>query len=194
MEQEELCCYACGEAAVARCITCLKPYCDAHGQRLCADCSHPLKGLPSPYVFRGAVVLLIAVVLASAWLLLINGETSLWARTGESTDLAQPVEVKGTSQEKLGPGVVVPVGATFTPTRVPASATAVAQATPTPTRPAPTSTPTAGPYRKYIVVQGDNIYLIAEKFGLKPEDIIALNKLAQPEKLQIGDQLLLPNR
>lgn len=192
MEQEELRCYACGETAVACCITCERPYCDAHGQRLCADCSHPLKGLPSPYVFRGAVALLIVVVLASAWFLALNGETSLLARSDGQAGLTEPVQVKGASQEKLGPGIVAPVGATFTPTRVSTAPTVPAQATPT--RLAATPTPTAGPARKYIVVQGDSVYLIAQKFGVDPDAIITLNKLAQPEKLQIGDELLLPSR
>ncbi len=55
----------------------------------------------------------------------------------------------------------------------------------------PTSQPPAAP-RVYIVASGDTLSGIAEQFGTTAADIIALNDLADPDNLSIGDELLVP--
>ncbi|MEQ1859349.1 MAG: LysM peptidoglycan-binding domain-containing protein [Chthoniobacteraceae bacterium] len=69
-----------------------------------------------------------------------------------------------------------------------AEAPAVAPAKPVEpaeTRPAP---------RSYTVKSGDRLIFIAKKFGVTPEDIVALNRLKTPDKLQIGQTLKIPTK
>jgi LasA protease len=51
--------------------------------------------------------------------------------------------------------------------------------------------PTLGP-GTYIIQPGDTIESIAERFGVDPESIIALNNLADPNALEVGQTLVIP--
>ena len=44
----------------------------------------------------------------------------------------------------------------------------------------------------YIVVDGDTISDIADRFGVTVDDILAANSLDSPDELQIGDELIIP--
>ena len=44
----------------------------------------------------------------------------------------------------------------------------------------------------YVVVKGDNPVTIAKKFKVSYDDLIALNHIEDPRKLQIGQKLLIP--
>ncbi len=44
----------------------------------------------------------------------------------------------------------------------------------------------------YIVVKGDNPVTIAKKFKVSYDDLVALNHIDDPRKLQIGQRLLIP--
>jgi LysM repeat protein len=46
----------------------------------------------------------------------------------------------------------------------------------------------------YVVVRGDNPVTIAKKFKVSYEDLIALNHIEDPRKLQIGQKLQIPVR
>jgi LysM repeat protein len=46
----------------------------------------------------------------------------------------------------------------------------------------------------YVVVKGDNPVTIAKKFKVSYEDLIALNQIDDPRKLQIGQKLRIPVR
>jgi LysM repeat protein len=46
----------------------------------------------------------------------------------------------------------------------------------------------------YVVVKGDNPVTIAKKFKVSYEDLIALNHIEDPRKLQIGQKLQIPVR
>ncbi|MEO8352425.1 MAG: LysM peptidoglycan-binding domain-containing protein [Chthoniobacteraceae bacterium] len=46
----------------------------------------------------------------------------------------------------------------------------------------------------YKVKAGDRILFIAKRFGVSPEELIALNRIKDPTKLQIGQELKLPPR
>ncbi len=91
--------------------------------------------------------------------------------------------------------------ATDTPTPTDTSTpTATATKTPTPTQtPTPTITPTetasptpAGPF-VYEVVEGDNLFSIAERFGVDLFVLIAINNLDPTNPvIDIGDQLTIP--
>jgi len=44
----------------------------------------------------------------------------------------------------------------------------------------------------YVVVKGDNPVTIAKKFKVSYDDLVALNHIDDPRKLQIGQKLLIP--
>jgi len=80
--------------------------------------------------------------------------------------------------------VLGPPSATLTPT-VPV----VATATPAP---APSPMPTSEPMKTYTVQDGDTLYDIAEKLGVSVDDLLALNNLANPNDLKLGQVLNVP--
>jgi len=47
---------------------------------------------------------------------------------------------------------------------------------------------------KYIVRPGDSIWRIAKQYGISRSEIVELNKLSDPNKLRIGQKLVLPGR
>lgn len=95
------------------------------------------------------------------------------------------------------PGALVPTQA---PSRTPADSSPVA-ATPTPmesptaTRPPlvtrPPQTP-AGTPRVHIVARGESLSIIAEQYGVDPQEIIDLNELDNPNLIVPGQELLIP--
>ena len=48
--------------------------------------------------------------------------------------------------------------------------------------------------KTYVVVKGDNPVTIAKKLKVPYDDLIALNHIDDPHKLQIGHKLLIPNK
>jgi LysM repeat protein len=48
--------------------------------------------------------------------------------------------------------------------------------------------------KTYVVVKGDNPVTIAKRFKVPYDDLIALNHIQDPRKLQIGQKLLIPNK
>ena len=46
----------------------------------------------------------------------------------------------------------------------------------------------------YVVVKGDNPVTIARKFDVPYDDLISLNQIDDPRKLQIGQKLLIPRK
>jgi LysM repeat protein len=46
----------------------------------------------------------------------------------------------------------------------------------------------------YLVVKGDNPVTIAKKFKVSYDDLVALNHIDDPRKLQIGQKLLIPSK
>ena len=52
--------------------------------------------------------------------------------------------------------------------------------------------PTTG--QKYVVQSGDTLSSIAAQCGVPMEDIIAANKLANPDLLIVGQELIIPGR
>ncbi|MDA0322911.1 MAG: LysM peptidoglycan-binding domain-containing protein [Verrucomicrobia bacterium] len=44
----------------------------------------------------------------------------------------------------------------------------------------------------YVVTKGDSISVIAKKFGVRTRDIVALNQLKNPNKIRVGQKILLP--
>jgi len=44
----------------------------------------------------------------------------------------------------------------------------------------------------YVVTKGDSISVIAKKFGVRTRDIVDLNQLKNPNKIRVGQKILLP--
>jgi LysM repeat protein len=55
----------------------------------------------------------------------------------------------------------------------------------------PVSTPSSGT-KQHVVQQGEWVYSIARKYGVSPDDIIALNHLPYPYTVYPGDVLYIP--
>jgi LysM repeat protein len=58
--------------------------------------------------------------------------------------------------------------------------------------PAPKPVETKPLTRTYTVKAGDRLIFIAKKYNVTPEDLIALNKIKDPARLQIGQTLKVP--
>jgi LysM repeat protein len=49
-------------------------------------------------------------------------------------------------------------------------------------------------HKAYVVAKGDNPVTIAKKLKVPYDDLLALNHIDDPRKLQIGQKLLIPNK
>jgi len=167
-------CYACANEATSQCKRCGRPYCDAHGDVLCAECLKPASALPSYTLYRGSLLALLVGTAFALWLLVRPPGGG-----GDSSPVVLP------QQEKAAATATVEAP-TLTPSR--------------PTTPIPTATPTPSA-RNYVVQEGDTLYGIAE--GLKPPDknlvdfvgeIAQLNSLGDPDTavLRPGQTLIIP--
>ncbi|MBI4496745.1 MAG: LysM peptidoglycan-binding domain-containing protein [Chloroflexi bacterium] len=62
----------------------------------------------------------------------------------------------------------------------------------TPALPSPTASPAyAEPLRTYVVAPGDTLWSIARRFGLSVDTLVAANGLANPDRIAVGQQLVL---
>ena len=174
-------CYTCANEATSQCKRCGRPYCDAHGDALCAECLKPASALPSYTLYRGSLLALLVGTAFALWLLV---------RPPGGSEESSPVVLP--QQEKAAATATVEAP-TSTPSRL---------TTPTPARPAggpaATATPTS---REYVVQEGDTLYGIAE--NLKPPDndlvdfvleIARLNNLGDPDSVVLhpGQTLIIP--
>jgi LysM repeat protein len=174
-------CYACANEATSQCKRCGRPYCDAHGDALCAECLKPASALPSFTLYRGSLLALLVGTAFALWLLV---------RPPGGSEESSPVVLPQPEKATATATVQAP---TSTPSRL---------TTPTPARPAggpaATATPTS---REYVVQEGDTLYGIAE--NLKPPDndlvdfvleIARLNNLGDPDSVVLhpGQTLIIP--
>lgn len=47
-------------------------------------------------------------------------------------------------------------------------------------------------YPVYVVQEGDNLWSIALRFGVSPEDLAQANNIVNPDQLKVGDRLVIP--
>jgi len=189
-------CYVCGKETTRRCPRCGKPYCDEHGDELCAACQDPASAIPSGTVFRGALLALLVASVLALWLL-IQPPGLPGGEAGEGAVLPLPTVT-----------TVAPTSPTPTPSATPtatpsptASPTAEATASPTasPTAeasptPVPTPTPEPSPFIDYEVQLGDTLSSIAQAYGTTIDDLVSINGLeSQNVIISVGQKLLVPN-
>ncbi len=94
------------------------------------------------------------------------------------------------------PTVVPVAGVTVIPTDTPwPTATRRATFTPVPATPSATPEPTATPTPViYTIQQGDTLIPIARQFGVTVQEIIDANGIADPRRLRIGQEIIIPVR
>jgi LysM repeat protein len=95
--------------------------------------------------------------------------------------------------------VPIPEGAIVTASPAP-GATGVVSVTPTPVSseqprhtptPSPELTPEPEPFI-HVVQRGESLSLIADMYGVRIEDILAMNTIKNPDNIRIGRELLIP--
>ena len=109
---------------------------------------------------------------------------------------ALPTEVAAAPVVASAPPVVTtskppaPVVTQSSPAKAETKVVAAAKTAPAATKPATT---TAAP-STYKVAKGDNPYTIAKKFGVSYQELLKVNGVDDPTKLQIGQELKIPGR
>ena len=82
----------------------------------------------------------------------------------------------------------------MTATKSPAAPAVVKKEAPAPAAPAAPAAATGPVPDSYKVEKGDNPYNIARKFGISYQELLTLNAIEDPTKLQIGQELKIPKK
>ncbi|UCH87706.1 MAG: LysM peptidoglycan-binding domain-containing protein [Dehalococcoidia bacterium] len=191
-------CYVCGKEATRRCPRCAKPYCDEHGEDLCAACQDPASAIPSGTVFRGSLLALLVASVLALWLLIqppglpggeAGEEAVLPMPTVTPAALTSPTPTPAPTRTPTAtpsPTASPTPGATVSPTATPAP-----EATPTLV---PTPTPEPSPFIEYEIQAGDTLSSIAQAYGTTIDDLVSINGLASQDVIiSVGQKLLVPN-
>lgn len=123
--------------------------------------------------------------------------TPLQAVERQPGDADDPLPVMAAAPATAAPAAPVAAAAPKVETAAPpAAAPPVAASAPAPAAPAPAAAPAAAGAvpETYRVEKGDNPYNIAKKFGVSYQEMLTLNGIEDPTKLQIGQVLKLPRR
>jgi hypothetical protein len=164
---EVVACRFCPAPAEALCPRCTAPYCALHGGVTCDRCAQPAGGLPSGTFVRGVVAVFVAAVALALPLLLFRPRLP-----GEHPP---PPSANGS-------GGAGPVPAARPDGGAP-SLTGSSTATPA------TSAP-----QRYTIQSGDTLGAIAAQHGVSVDDLIAANPGIDPQRLQIGAEIVIPPR
>ncbi len=121
--------------------------------------------------------------------MVIGGVLALWwLRAPEAPDISQSSQLV---QPSAGTSIALVALAnvelpTATPTPLPTTLAPTST-----TAPEPTATEPAGPVR-HVVVSGDSVAAIAQKYGSTIKDIIQANGLSADGRLSVGQELIIP--
>lgn len=187
-------CYVCGKEATARCPRCAKPYCQEHGDELCAACQDPASAIPSGTVFRGSLLALLVASVLALWIL-IQPPGLPEGEAGEEAVLPLPTITVTPLPTTPTPTPTATATATPTPTATPTvSPTPEASPSPAPSpTPEPTPTPEPPPFTEYEVQPGDTLSAIAQAFGTTIDELVRINGLASQDVIiDVGQKLLVP--
>ena len=149
----------------------------------------PERAAPSAWAYRGSIAALVLGSFLALFLVL---------RPPESESRAEPVRPVATATPAAQP-TATPEPSTPTPRPTPAPTTPVPTtpeptpvATPEPTpEPEPTAPPGSTAY-EYEVVAGDTLLGIALELDVTLDSILDLNPGLDPDALQIGQKILVP--
>jgi LysM repeat protein len=129
----------------------------------------------------------------------VAGDTLTRIATRNGISVESLMQTNGLQQDsiiRVGQTLILPAAST---TDKPAGTASATQTPPTttasPSSPATqTQTPaaTVGDDGKYEVVRGDNPYSIAKRLGVSYQELLRVNGIDDPTKLQIGQKLIIP--
>lgn len=176
-------CYACEKEPDQQCRRCGKLYCEDHGDNLCGDCLNPASAVPSPTIYRGSLLALIAGTAIVIWLLVAPP-----ALPGDAVSVSEP-EQDG-AEESSAPAEA-PSEASATPEAT-GEDTPTPAAEPTQAVTCPEGTQAQGEQCIYTVVSGDTVSTIAAQFGVTEAALNEANGLTGAP-LQIGQTLIIPS-
>lgn len=128
---------------------------------------------------------------AGGWMLAdVSGAAGTDVRDYSRPRLAAPAP---TAHPTAAPTAASPTVAPSTP-KLPSPATPSLAPSPAPSA-APSASPTAGPpFIEYTVQKGDLLYTIAKRHGVSIQDILAINQIARPDSLNVGDVIRIPTK
>jgi hypothetical protein len=181
-------CFACDREPLYQCPRCGRPYCDEHGEEVCASCLQPTSGLPSYTLYRGSLLALLVGAALALWLL-IQPSGSSEGDTGLRPVIVTPTSAAAVTTQR--PAGTQPAGTAPAGTTTPGAAI-----TGTP-RPTVTTTPSAAA-GEYTVASGDSLSGIcaSQRPALANADCVerirTLNNLTADSVLSIGQRLRLP--
>jgi LysM domain. len=165
---------------------------------------------PTPRPFTPAVVVTGPTVMTGATLSPARGTTKDGGRSLRRVAAVLAVLIVVALLVGLGVGSLKgPIGGflggtdTQTPSPAPSPAPSTEPTpnpTPTPTSaptPTPTGTPTATPAPSaavviHVVARGENLIAIAAQYGVSPKAIQVANKIADPNRIVVGQKLVIP--
>ncbi len=140
---------------------------------------------PNMKLSRALLIVLVLHIVAVAGIIAFNAIKTPQAAADKAPNATPaPVEAK---TETAPPAVAATVPAS-TP------ATALARLPELKPAPAPPTTPTSpnDSGKTYVVVKGDNPVAIARKLKVPYDELMAVNHITDPHKLQIGQKLVVP--
>jgi LysM repeat protein len=139
---------------------------------------------------RALLIVLLLHIVAVAGILAFNAIKTRQGSTAPITVAANPANQTVGSTPKTG---------SLNPSSMPAAKETLPRDESKSSRPAAKSAakdaktpPSSG--KTYTVAKGDNPVTIAKRFKVSYDDLLALNHIDDPRKLQIGQKLLIPNK
>jgi LysM repeat protein len=145
---------------------------------------------PNMKLSRALLIVLLLHVVAVAGIIAFNAiKTRQSSFVNASASLREPLKSENPAAVKSTEQVSSPVGMQKTSAQVTKTGHNAGHPKPVATAKDPTDSG-----RVYVVVKGDNPVTIAKKFKVSYEDLILLNHIEDPRKLQIGQKLQIPTR
>ena len=146
---------------------------------------------PNMKLSRALLIVLLVHVVAVAGIIAFNA-----IKTRQGSAAPAPARVGNPVNSALGS--TIKAGASASPTRTEQKGSAKPVAKDSGKIDHPKQNENAksapGPAKVYVVAKGDNPVTIAKKFKVPYDDLIALNQIEDPRKLQIGQKLLIPSK
>jgi LysM repeat protein len=140
---------------------------------------------PNMKLSRALLIVLVLHVVAVAGIVAFN---SIKAREGSFPAPPPPPAKTETASQNSGAKVEVPT----TSTRTTARSTTKDEHKTDRAKTSETTGAVADSGKTYVVAKGDNPVTIAKKLKVPYDDLLAINHIDDPHKLQIGQKLLIP--
>jgi LysM repeat protein len=110
----------------------------------------------------------------------------------EAAAIATPASSATAAVATAAPSAVAE--ATTTPASIPSPVTPTAPSIPTSPSTAPPTSTSAASYVEYTVQKGDILKAIAQKYGVTVEEILAINRIPNPDSLIVASVIRIPKK